>query len=331
MQIKYTVHWAYVVINVESLNVRAICSSLQFSNSRTLANRILVQYLYKTIGLLFCALGKVSKRKTPVSCVGVMNYGGCENTVKELLPLADEARANYTRLVQRVAEFLRASGLCSPAGHPVAGADTSKANPLVAEFISKAVAELTEGKQSDVVEASGGALELDECDVDADADADADADDERVAGGRSEEAARRVGEQLQSAIGVTDVPAETAASQSADVGAGAKETATTKPKLKLTIKPIASLEEAARAAAAKSKAPVVPFANLVNKQQQQQQSSRNAVLSAVARSVLPDEVPVAVAEADDPDAIISALIGSEAPAVVPPSSRVPAGFGSLPF
>lgn len=284
---------------------------------------------YNTIGVLFCALGKVSKRKTPVSCVGVMNYGGCENTVKELLPLADEARANYTRLVQRVAEFLRASGLCSPAGHPVAGADTSKANPLVAEFISKAVAELTEGKQSDVVEASGGALEPDECDVDADADADADADDERVGGGRGEEAARRVGEQLQSAIGVTDVPAETAASQSADAGAGAKETATTKPKLKLTIKPIASLEEAARVAAAKSKTPVVPLANLVNKQQQQ--SSRNAVLSAVARSVLPDEVPVAVAEADDPDAIISALIGSEAPAVVPPSSRVPAGFGSLPF
>ena len=289
--------------------------------------------------------GKISKRKTPVSCVGVMNYGGCDQTVKELLPLVDEARANYTRLVQKVAEFLSASGLCSAAGEVVPGADTSKANPLVAEFISKAVAELTQGTQSDVVEAGGaplagaGALDGDEPDEEAaDDGAECEAADERVGVVRvgGVEAAKRDGEQSARAThnGVTDASSETvtvtATASAADTQLEAKKEAATKPKLKLTLKPLASLEDAAAAARAKSKAPALPLANVL-KQQQQQQSSRNAVLSAVARAVLPDAVPVAVAEADDPDAIISALIGGEAPAVVPPSSRVPAGFGSLPF
>ena len=283
--------------------------------------------------------GKISKRKTPVSCVGVMNYGGCEQTVKELLPLVDEARANYTRLVQKVAEFLVASGLCSAAGEVAPGADTSKANPLVAEFISKAVAELTQGTQSDVVEAGGaplaGAGALD----DGEPDEEAAAADEGAEREAHEEAAKRDGECAQSARathnGVSDASSETmtvtVAAAAAETQLEAKKETTTKPKLKLTLKPLASLEDAAAAAArAKLKAPALPLANMLNKQQQQ--SSRNAaVLSAVARAVLPDAVPVAVAEADDPDAIISALIGGEAPAVVPPSSRVPAGFGSLPF
>lgn len=48
------------------------------------------------------ALGKLLKKPVPVSCVGIRDFGGCENIVKELKKKVEEKTREYDEKVREL-------------------------------------------------------------------------------------------------------------------------------------------------------------------------------------------------------------------------------------